>query len=49
MTGASPDMAVLIRATQEGGATRSGNVVVPASLEEWVREALDEAIRDNFC
>jgi hypothetical protein len=59
MADASPDMLVLIRAAQAGGATRSGDVVVPPGLEEWAREvlrratpaemkALDDAIQLSF-
>ena len=59
MADISSDMAVLIRAAQAGGATRSGNVIVPPDLQDWAREvlrkatpeemkALDDAIQANF-
>jgi hypothetical protein len=58
-TDVSPDVAVLIRAAREGGATRSGDVVVPPHLAGWARGVLsratpwemallDEAIAANF-
>jgi hypothetical protein len=59
MTDVSPDMAVLIRAAQAGGATKSGDVIVPPDLRDWAREvlrkatpaemkALDDAVQANF-
>jgi hypothetical protein len=59
MTDISSDMAILIRAAQAGGATKSGNVIVPPDLQDWAREVLrmatpaemkvlDDAIQLNF-
>jgi len=60
MVDISPDMVILIRAAQAGGATRSGNVIVPPDLQDWAREVyqvfLDkiietgmEAARVDYC
>jgi hypothetical protein len=55
----SPDMAILIRSAQAGGATKSGDIIVPPHLMGWAREILrratpsemkilDDAIQANF-